>query len=96
MTTEYVPLSRNERAEAIKSSANRLHKLCALEAPNIIIEMERALLFKKLMAFPVDADAHAMRLRVAAETYSEQQEFLFANGFYRDVTGDGSEAGQSA
>lgn len=95
MADEYVPLSRTERAEAIKSSANRLHKLCALEAPNIIIEMERELLFKKLIAFPMDADAHAMRLQIAAETYAERQEFLFANGFYRDVTEDDDDSRES-
>lgn len=96
MTTKYVPLTRTERADRIKASADRLAKLCKLNAPHIIIEMERELLFRKLMAFPVDADAQEMRLRVNEETRSAEQEFLFANGYYSDVTDGDNEAGQSA
>lgn len=72
-----------EHAERIKTSADRLLKLCELTAPTLIIEKERQLLFSKLFKFPVDKEAQTRNERINNEMAEKEQSFLVENGYYR-------------
>lgn len=89
---EWVPPTREDRAGFIVDGAKRLSRLLALKAPEIIIEMERASLMRKITSFPVDSESQAAAWRVKEEMHRDEQDFLFANGYYRDVAGDADDA----
>ena len=79
---EYIPPTREDRAGFIKDGAKRLCRLLDLKAPELIIEMERASLMRKIMAFPVDTECQALAERVKEENNRDEHDFLFANGYY--------------
>lgn len=90
--TEYTPLSRTERAVSIRDSAKRLARFCEIDAPEVIIEMARHNLLRKLVDFPVNADSQEANLRIRLETEVQEQKFLMDKGYYDDVAmGDSDE-----
>lgn len=77
-----------EYAEDIKASADRLVSLCKLQAPEIIIEGERRLLFKRLINFPVYRTAQAKREQLDIAVSQKEQDYLLEHGYYNDIDGD--------
>lgn len=79
--------TREQQAQRIADSAKRLVSFCEANAPALIIEVERQLLFKKLMVFPVDNDAVYTNREIQQEIDREHTEFLIKHGYFDDVEG---------
>ena len=77
-------MNRLEKAMKIKESSIRLESLVKYEAPEMIIEKERQLLFKKLMKFPIDLEGLKSADNIDEEMYKEREDFLSEKGFYKD------------
>jgi rubrerythrin len=67
------PLTRLDQADAIERSAGRLKRLCDVNAPGVVLERERQILFTRLMTFPVDSDAAQEIASMDSETQSAYQ-----------------------
>jgi len=78
-------MDRLQKAMKIKESGVRLESLIKHKAPEMIIEKERQLLFKKLMKFPINLDGLESSDNIDDEMYKERENFLFKHGFYKDI-----------
>ena len=73
------------RAERMATRANRLYRLVKLNAPAIIIENARRLMFDSLMHFPIDEAAAKSADNVKQSIQETEQKFLLEHGYYDDV-----------
>ena len=78
-------ITRETLADRIANSGARLKKLLEFQAPEIVIEGERALLLKFLIDFPVNAEAQEMFRQARIRNDEQEHKFLEAHGFYDDV-----------
>jgi hypothetical protein len=67
------PLTRLDQADAIERSAARLKRLCDVNAPAVVLETERQILFGRLMRFPIDSDAEQEIANMDNEIISARQ-----------------------
>jgi hypothetical protein len=79
------PLTRLDQADAIERSAGRLKRLCDVNAPGVVLERERQILFKRLMTFPIDADSVREISEIDNEIEMAQQKFLAEHGYYDGI-----------
>jgi hypothetical protein len=72
-------------ANKINESSDRLLRLCNVDAPKLIIEMERSLLLSKIMHFPVDREAYLSNKEIKNNIVIKEQEHLAKTGYYDDI-----------
>ena len=77
--------SSEGRADSMVTRAKRLHRLINVQAPAIIIEQARRLVFDSLMHFPIDAEAAKAADRVQRDLNVHEQKFLHEHGYYDDL-----------
>ncbi len=81
--------SREGLAERLMERAKRLHSLIHHNAPEIIIESARVLVFKSLMTFPVDEGGRVAAIALNNQTEADQHEALVKAGYYVTLMSDG-------
>lgn len=77
--------SRTGQADRLSQRAQRLFRLARLNAPEIVIEQARRLVFKSLMTFPIDPEGSKSADEVAAAIAAEESAFLQQHGYYDDI-----------
>lgn len=85
LTNESQELTLAQRAGSIARSAERLLKLCNLNAPGYLIETERHLLMGRLINFPAHPEFIAKRENVDREMRNSEQKFLIEHGYYKEL-----------
>lgn len=79
-------MSRLEQAEWILASAKRLVTFCRGTSPvEFVIESERQMLLRKLIAFPVDTETQKAYAEHRRDMSNEEQAWLMKTGFYADA-----------
>lgn len=79
-------MSRFEQAEWILASAKRLVTFCRGPNPvEFVIESERQMLLRKLIAFPVDTETQQAYAEHRRDMSNEEQAWLMKTGFYDDA-----------
>ncbi|MFG6489619.1 hypothetical protein ACG04R_23285 [Roseateles sp. BYS78W] len=74
--------SRVEMAASIKEAARRLSDLCAIGAPEYLIETARRGLLRRLMDFPVNSEEQMIVLQEQHESRLAQENHLRETRFY--------------
>jgi hypothetical protein len=74
--------SRVEMAASIREAARRLSELCAIGAPEYIIETCRRGLLRRLMEFPVNSEAQLVVLQQDHDSRLAQEQHLRETRFY--------------
>lgn len=74
--------SREGQAERLATRAARLHRLVKLDAPELIIESERQLVFKSLMTFPINEQGAASKAEIDRHEDIERTEVLKKAGYF--------------
>ena len=84
-------MNRLEIASAIKRSADWLEKFIRINAPELVIENERQIMFKRMITFPVNEKAQDEAQSIALEIINEEDEWLNKTGYYRNITGENND-----
>ena len=80
--------TREQHAENIAKSANRLAQMCNANMPNTMIERERQSLTRKLILFPVDREAQIACERADNEKREREKEYLAKTDYFADSKPD--------
>jgi len=79
--------SREGLAAALARRAVHLHKLIKLNAPELVIEGARQLIFKSLMTFPVDEEARIAHIKMKQNIENEEMAALEKAGYFAELEG---------
>jgi hypothetical protein len=80
-----IKLKRQEVTASILRSAARMAKLLKVDAPGLVIEMERSLLANRIAAFPVEAEHQLAAQQTSASIKATEQEHLLKTGYYDNL-----------
>ena len=78
-------MNRKELSIRICEAAARLERMCKLDAPEYIIEMNRVTLINKIISFPINAPAQVAYAEAGNKAETEKEDFLRVHGFYKDI-----------